>query len=192
MKPKTLSLKYVKTSFEPSKTPFFGISLEIFSPRINENTSFHSDLLIFKSKYSFYNKTENAYYTTRDYLTIELTQLKIPLGIKYTLPGRILTPFLSLGVSATIHLNNKSRWIEEVESHSIVETSHNEIFDIGKKQIGLWGGAGIMKSLNKNLNGFIEFRFEGTDGIAMDPSGASYILKSNVTNIQFVIGIIAK
>jgi hypothetical protein len=185
-------LKYVKTSFEPSKTPFFGISLEIFSPRINENTSFHSDLLIFKSKYSLYTKTENAYYSARDYLTIELTQAKIPLGIKYALPGRRFTSYLSLGASATIHLNNRSRWIEEVESNSVVETTHNETFDIGKKQIGLWAGAGIMKSLNKSLNGFVEFRFERTDGIAMDPSGASYILKSNVTNIQFVIGIIAK
>jgi hypothetical protein len=184
--------KYIKTSFEPSNSPFLGVSLEIFSPRINENTSFHSDLLFFKSKYSLYNKTQNAYYIAREYITIELTQLKIPLGIKYIFPGRRLTSFLSMGVSATVHLNNKSRWIEEVESHSIVETNHNEALNISKAQFGLWGGVGIMKSVNKNLNGFCEFRFERTDGIFIYPTIASPILKSNVTNIQFVIGILTR
>jgi hypothetical protein len=178
--------------FEVSKSAMIGISLDVLSPRFSERISLHGDFLYLTSKYYNYSLFDNGFSAKRDYVTIELQQLKIPIGFRYTFPRRNFTPYLNIGISSTIHLSSNSKWIQEVEANSIVKTYNNEALSIKENQLGLWGGLGILKSINNKLNGFFELRYEKTDGISHNSFDIQADLKSKITNFQVIIGISTK
>lgn len=178
-------------NFEVSKSPMIGVSFDILSPRLSERISFHSDFFYLTSKYYNYNLYNSSSSVERNYVTIELQQLKVPIGIRYTFPERKFTPYFNAGISGTIHLSSNSKWAQELESNSIVNTNENEALAIKNKQFGLWGGCGLLKSVNNKLNVFLELRYEQTDGIA--PSSVdSQGLTSKISNFQILIGIRTK
>lgn len=179
-------------SFEKSNSPLMGFSLDLSSPRLNERASFHSDFLYLQTKYYLFNLYNYVNTIKRNYVTFELKQLKIPFGIRYSFPERNLTPYINIGSSFIFLLNPKSKWIQEIELNNIVETYQYEAIDLVKYQVGIWGGAGIMKSISNKLNGFIEIKYEATSGINRGPYTVPTDIKSHVTNIQLSIGIITK
>jgi hypothetical protein len=177
--------------FERSKSPMIGVSLDILSPRLSERISFHGHLLYLTSRYYNYTLYTTSSSVARNYVTIELQQLKVPIGIRYTFPKREFTPYFNAGISSTIHLSSNSKWVQELESNSVVNTNENEALTIKNKQFGLWGGCGVLKSVNNKLNAFLELRYEQTDGIepfAVDSKG----LNSKISNFQILIGIRTK
>lgn len=183
--------EHLAGNFEVSKSPIIGVTLDILSPRLSERISFHGSLHYLTSKYYNYTLYNRSSSVERNYVTIDLPQLKVPIGIRYTFPKRVFTPYINVGVSSTIHLNANSKWVQEVESNSVVNTDENEALTIKSKQLGLWGGLGVLKSINSKLNALIELRYEQTDGIA--PSSTdSQGLNSKISNIQIFIGIRTK
>jgi hypothetical protein len=176
-------------SFETSKSPTIGISLDILFPRISESISFHSDFLYLTSRYYYYSVFDNNSAVLRNYVTIELQQMKVPIGFRYTFPERKVTPYINFGLSGTIHLNSSSTWIQEAESNNVVETFTTEALSIKKNQFGLWGGVGALMSIGKKLTVFSELRFERTDGISVVPQAE---LNSKIRNFQVIIGIRTK
>ena len=182
--------EHLAGDFEVSKSPIIGVSLDMLSPRLSERISFHGNLLYLTSKYYNYTLYNNSSAVERNYVTIELQQLKIPIGIRYTFPKREFTPYFNAGISSTIHLSSNSNWVQEVESNSVVDTNENEALAIKNKQFGLWGGCGVIKSVNNKLNVFLELRYEQTDGIA--PFSVTQGLNSKISNFQILIGIRTK
>jgi hypothetical protein len=183
--------EHLAGNFEVSKSPVIGVSFDISSPRLSERISFHGDLLYLTSKYYNYTLYNSSSSVERNYVTIELQQLKVPIGIRYTFPIRKFTPYFNAGISSTIHLNSNSKWVQEVESNSVVNTNESEALEIKSRQLGLWGGCGILKSINSKLNAFIELRYEQTDGItpfSVDSQGSN----SKILNFQIQIGIRTK
>jgi hypothetical protein len=162
-----------------------GVSLDILSPRLSERISFHGNLLYLTSKYHKYTLFNNSSSVERNYVTIELQQIKVPIGFRYTFPKRELTPYFNAGVAGTIHLSSNSIWIQEVESNSVVYTNENESRIINNKQFGLWGGFGVLKTINSKLNAFLELRYEQTNGIRD-------FGESKISNFQLLIGIRTK
>ena len=45
LKVESPSFSYVAGSYDITKTPFLGISMDVLSPRLSEHLSFHSDIL---------------------------------------------------------------------------------------------------------------------------------------------------
>lgn len=176
-------------AFEVSKSPIVGISLDVLSPRLSERISFHSDILFSTSRYYNFILFSNGSYTARNYLTVELQQLKIPIGIRYTFPQRNFTPYFNVGLSSTIHLNSSSSLVQEIESNQVVNTYESDAFDIKGNQLGLWGGFGMLKSINSKLNAFVELRYEQTDGITQYSLDHQAGLTSQITNFQVLIGV---
>ena len=123
-------------------------------------------------------------------MTIDMTHLKIPIGLRYTFQGKKLSTFLNIGLSETFTLSSKSDWIQEVRYVTLFDTYQDEALGISKSEPGMWGGAGISKSIGKGLNLNLELRFEKTDGINGEDFFA--VTKSNVTSFQFLIGISTK
>jgi hypothetical protein len=181
-----LGYEHLAGDFEISKSPVIGISLDIFSPRLSERFSFHGDLLYLTSKYYNYSLFNNSSSTERNYVTIELQQLKIPIGIRYTFPKREFTPYFNVGLSSTIHLSSNSKWVQEIESNSVVQTYNNQALTINANQLGLWGGCGVSKSVNSKINAFIELRYERTDGVSQNSIDPSLLL---VADQQSLISI---
>lgn len=183
--------EHLTGDFEVSKSPMIGASFDILSPRLSERISFHGDLLYLTSKYYNYTLYNSSSSVERNYVTIELQQLKVPIGIRYTFPKREFTPYFNAGISSTIHLSSNSKWVQEVESNSVVNTNENEALTIKNKQLGLWGGCGVLKSINNKLNAFLELRYEQTDGV-VPFSVDSQELSSKISNFQILIGIRTK
>lgn len=183
--------EHLTGDFEVSKSPMIGVSFDILSPRLSERISFHGDFLYLTSKYYNYTLYNSSSSVERNYVTLELQQLKVPIGIRYTFPKREFTPYFNAGISSTIHLSSNSNWVQEVESNSVVITNESEALVINSRQLGLWGGCGVLKSINNKLNVFIELRYEQTDGItqfSIDSQG----LNSRISNFQIFIGIRTK
>jgi hypothetical protein len=192
---------YLNTPFEKSISPLFGVSLEVLFPRLAENFSIQTDFIFYKSNFYSYNKEVSiSQKTNRDYISIGLSQLKIPFGLKYTFSSGNFKPFVLLGVSTTLFLDSETDWTREVESISVepnaqvprhtIKLYKNEALPVKSSQLGMWGGAGIIKSIGKNINLFVECRFEKTNGIAAPTP--FYVLKSTSSDILFNIGLKTK
>lgn len=184
--------EHLKGSYEPSKSPTMGISLDILSPRLSERISFHGDILYLTSKYHHSNTFEYSLFTRRNYVTIELQQLKLPIGFRYTFPTKTITPYLSLGLSSTIHLRSRSTWVQETQFTTYVETFKDKALEIDNDQLGFWGGFGVLKSIHRKYNAFLEVRYEQTDGIGKNTTIQHFKAISNVVNFQVIVGVRTK
>jgi hypothetical protein len=174
-------------TFERLNSPVAGFSVELSLPRINEKVSVITNFLFCSSTYELHREDELFHKITNDYVTIDMSHLKIPIGLRYTFQGRKLSSFINFGLSQTITLNSESDWTRTVENITLFDTyQHDQALEISKTQAGIWGGAGISKSISKGLNVYIELRYEKTDGI----NAEDFILveEANVKNILFVIG----
>jgi hypothetical protein len=179
--------EYLTSDFDHSNDIMAGLFIDFLSPRINERISLHADLFYLNTNYISYSEIHYTSTIERNDVKIDLKQLKIPLGLRYTFPDKKFTPFINMGVSYTYHIESSSWWIREVQRHNIIETFEEEALDVGSSQFGFWGGIGVKKDIVKKWAGFIELRYEQTSGISTSVS-TSYV-NDAVSNIQFLIGI---
>jgi hypothetical protein len=190
-----VQMDHLMGTFEIAKSPLFGFSGELYSPRLSERISFHGDLFYLASTYRMFHiidKRPIGGYTHRHNVSIELQHIKIPMSFQYTFPIRKITPFFSAGVSNTIHLTSNSTWIHEQESASFVETFKDKAVPLKKNQIGIFGGSGALFAINRKLDGFVELRYERTDGISDSALRALSLVKSEIANVQIIIGVSTK
>lgn len=180
----------LKSSFRTS--PSFGISVDLSSPRLTERISFHGEVLYSNSIYYLHNLKSYYDEDILNFINIELHQLKIPLGARYTFPGTKATPFLDFDITGTFHLRAKSNWKQEVVSNNKTEIVLDGPLPLGNPQLGIMGGAGVIKDLNNKISGFFECRFERTDGLIKNQIVSQSVFNSKVTNIQLVIGILSR
>ncbi len=179
------NLEYITSDFDRSNSIMPGLYFDFISPRINERIAIHVGLFYLNSSYKSSSIIEISNITDRNEVTIELKQLKVPLGLRYTFPEKNFTPYFDLGVSDTFNVDSSSLWVLERERNNVVETFEREALDIGENQFGFWGGIGVKKSISDKLSAFLELRYEQTSGVTLN----DMYLQDNVMNFQFLIGI---
>lgn len=186
-------LEYLYGKFDRSISPAGGISLDFSSPRTSERLSFHIDMFYTQSSYSKYSKISTSFLTETDHVTIDLKELKLPFGLRYTLSRRVVSPFFNFGVAPTFHLSSNSLWVHEVDGNGQFLTSEDYALNIQKTQLGFWCGLGTMVGMTSELSGFIELRYERTNGIGGPPGGriGSQVV-SQVSNFQIFLGLIRR
>jgi hypothetical protein len=168
-------------------TPLLGISLNIFSPRISERISFHNDFYYLTSNYNMYKYIDLGYRKRKEFVKIQLGQLSIATGFRYTGPEKRITPYYNFGMLNVFHTKSNSEWTREVDNISYL--INHQALVIKGKQTGLWGGAGVIKSISPKLKILIDLRYEWTDGLSNYPRTG---LKSAISNLQFTAGIITQ
>jgi opacity protein-like surface antigen len=174
--------EYLTSNFDISNSIIIGASFDLKSPRLNERISLHGGISYLSSEYISYSETNaTSYNLNRNDVSIELRQLKIPIGLRYTFPDKSFTPYLNLGISSTLHLKSSSLWTKEIEQNNVIETYESEAFTISNNQLGYWGGIGINKKISSKLTTSIEFRYEQTNGITVSSD-----LDSKIQNFQFL------
>ncbi len=186
---KNSGLNYLVGAFNSPASPLIGVSADVSSPRLTEHVSLHVEAQYLKSAFYNFQFIDIGAESKRNYVSISVTQFKIPVGLKYTLtPGRI-TPYFAAGGTFTMHLDSHSEWIQEYQqSNGVVHTFQAEATDFAAGQLGLWGSVGVSKSVHRKMKAFFEIRLEKTNGIS--PSFLTY--RSAVTNFQITIGITGK
>lgn len=177
--------EYLTSSWDKNYTLTAGADFELNSPRLNERIAFYAGVYYLSNNYISFNTQEQSFSIDRNDVAINLKHLKVPFGIRYTLPDRNFTPYFNLGASTTLHMKATSEWIKETERNNVIETFENEALEINKHQVGYWGGIGVKKSINARFTGNLEVRYELTEGI----SAKGTVLTSKVQNIQLLIGI---
>jgi hypothetical protein len=183
---------YLTHSFEKARTPVVMVSFDVLAPRLNQRFSLHFDVMYRNSKNYSFSIEKSSPTTSRNFVTIELTELKIPIGLRYTFPEKKFTPYFNLGFSNTFTLRSHSELTKETETAGVVRINHDPALVVAKNQFGIWGSIGIMTSLSKKINGTLEFRCEKTDGIGNYVINVNSPLKSSITNFQISLGIRTK
>lgn len=175
--------------YESFISPIGGAIVDISSPRLTERLAFTGGAFFLKSSYYRYTQFTNGFVSiSTNYVTIELEQLKMPIGIKYTFPERGLTPFINAGITNTINLKTTSQWINEFEANNRVHISTQEAMTIGRNELGFWGGVGVRKLIHPKWVSQFELRYE--ENVNLKSSITDLI--AGVTNFQFFISIIRK
>lgn len=174
-----------KGSFKNHKSLITGLDIDISSPRINERISFHGGL--YYTKMSFLgSEIQEGIILEHNDLFINLKQLKVPLGFRYTLPEKNLTPFINLGILNTFNLSSSFKWRQEKQSSNTVNTYEYDI-GISDVKLGYWGGIGINKQIKNKLYGALELRYDRSLGANSDISRPVY--KYSVSSIQLLMTI---
>lgn len=180
------SSELLNSNFENSSSLAIGLSIDILSPRLNERISLHGDVFYLNSKYTLFTENKGSV-INRDEVFIELEQIKIPLGVRYTFPEKLFAPYFNLGISSIIHISSDTKWIRETEINKTIKTYESEGFSVKGNQLGIWGGVGVVKSVSNKVSGYIELRYEKTDGITQNSLLTG--LNSSIKNFYFLIGI---
>lgn len=184
--------EHLSGTFEPAKSPIMGVSIEFLAPRISERFSFYLAAVYLSPRYKGFTEIRRAGVTDNHFVTIELPQVKIPVGIRYTFPTRSVTPYVNGGLSMSLHMNESSEWTKERNLNGVITTEKGEALDIKSNQLGAWLGAGIQMPIGQKLILFGEVRYEGTDGVADGFFVPDPKFRSTITNIQFLIGLSIK
>jgi hypothetical protein len=179
---------YMLGSFSTSTSPFIDLSIELSSPRLSEHISFRTDMILYNTKYSSYVYSHIYYHEIRYFTTLDVTQLKVPVGLCYYFRLNKYTPYVNVGVTATFPFKTRNRMLTE-ENHSGVVTSYTDE-EIIKTNIqgGVWGNVGVERPINKRLAGYIEFRSGESFGQYDQKAG----LSSKTSCYQLCLGIKTK
>lgn len=178
---------HISGNFNTDVSVLPGFNFDLFSPRLNENISFHGGIYYSNNTYALFETFNQAFISNLNDVTIELKQIKIPLGFRYTFPERSFTPNFSFGLANNIILSSNTTWsIDQIRDNVVTLL---EGFDIGvqKNLVGYWGGIGLKKKMVSNLSLFLEVRYEYLSSTAFIVEGAR--TNYNIQNFQLLAGI---
>ncbi|HYC84894.1 MAG TPA: outer membrane beta-barrel protein [Chryseosolibacter sp.] len=176
---------HIVGTYEPDRSFTGGVFADFFTPRLSERFGLRLGIQYLDTRYYSYYYRETQYQTYRDYSTLQLKQLKVPLGIRYNPPWRILKPYSGFGLSYTSHLSSDWKWREEIETSTELTINDRKPPKLKNNQVGLWGNVGLMARINNTFQGYVEVRYERTNGPALPWTDIS----SSITNFQLAIGV---
>jgi hypothetical protein len=177
---------FLKTEFSNSNSLMFGATFDLSSPRWQERIALTVGLFYFSSDYFMENTSKPYESDIKNEVTIEISQLKIPLGFRYTFPEKKVTPYLNFGVSYTTHLNSSAVWVEEREFFGKTTITETEL-EVGDHQFGFWGGLGFKVPVHDRINTFFEFRYEDSKSATYEKVAVNEEIGFN--NYQLIVGI---
>lgn len=161
-----------------------GATFDFLFPRLTESLSVTSALLVSKMKSESYDNDNSYGRIVINSLVMDITTLRIPVGLRYTFRGEKLAPYLDFGFSETFTLDSKSSWTQDITFTDMVNDVHTEPVEVKKARAGFWGGAGIIKPLGSKVNLNLGLRFETTTSlearefVSLNKSGYSCFMVS--------------
>jgi len=192
------SLNHLNGQFENSLTPIGGMTFDFYSPRLSEKVSVSGSLLYSSSNYYRFSIDEGTGFINNNSVSINLKQLKVPLGVRYQFSTKQSAPFITLGSVYSMHLSAKSNWInkkvEPLFDPVRVTTNSEEIFPLRSHQWGVFCGIGWIKSVHKKLSVSIEIRSEWTNGLvdkSYDVPEEDHLF-SRISNFQIIVSLKTK
>ncbi|MCE2733233.1 MAG: PorT family protein [Flammeovirgaceae bacterium] len=184
--------EYLTGSTETAYLYFYGLSFSFSSPRISEKFAFQLDMVYQPTSYYKFSLFESNAGVTRNYVSINLDQLRFPLSLKYVITDRKLTPYFFTGVSFIYNLRTQSNWLQEVEIGNIASYTEQEALVLKRNQYGVLSGMGANTTIKKKFNLAIEMSYELNTGISQESVFKQKDLNSRVSNWQFSLRITTK
>lgn len=176
LKPNT-SLEAIDiANFKYDNNLYYGIFVD--APISVSDFSVFTSIGLYQS--SFYANTISDEYDVD--AVINLSSLKVPLLIRYTLPKLGYRPYINIGLNYTNNLRNESTVYRAKKDYNIIQFTTDKEYLISNHQFGYAYGLGMQYNLSFNKSLFIEFRYNKDYSIRK-----SDIL--NISNIELISGI---
>ena len=146
---------YLDGSFDGSSTLIIGLSLNVFQPGVSKRFSVQGEVLYSKSNYENAASNAGSNGTKTSYVAIDLSQLKIPLGLRYTFPEKKITPYMNFGMSSTFNLSSSSPLTTKYKLANRIETVFtNDAVNTNDLQFGFLGGTRHFKIYSQKSKPF--------------------------------------
>lgn len=174
--------------FEQTTSPLVGLSFDFVFPRSSERIAILSGVYYTSSSFKRYFELSDANSFETNKVSMKVAGIYLPFGVRYTFPGRIIRPYLNFGSSFLVITNESSSWLRTQEIYQGVRYTDGKALDFKGYSIGLWGGVGMAKPINKKFDATIEIRYERTDGFEESVFNF-YTIESKVSHLQFLVGL---
>lgn len=183
---------YMTGPYSNSNTWIAGITVDFLSPRINESMSIRTGVSFTHPKYYGYNQYWSGSTLNTNYVTLDVSQLKIPVGVSWRILAGKYRPYLVGGLMNTIRIDSYTQWVNEAETNGVLEVTEQDAASVNGYQIGYWAGLGVLREVSGSMDGFLEIRYEKLgelleNNFHFGPYNVEMI--SEVTYFQIVGGI---
>ena len=162
-----------------------GSSLNFTWPRATERVSMNLGLMYFFT--NFYITSIGETGTRVNYIegTININELKVPLGLQYSFNTRRLTPFVVAGIAGNMSIGCSTEFSHEVVYNGVVTTDYFDLFQPDRFYFNFWSGLGVKYDIKQNMEGLFELRYDLPANIA---SQNNYF-KASLSHISLVLGL---
>ncbi|AYB32465.1 outer membrane beta-barrel protein [Chryseolinea soli] len=185
--------EYLAGTYPVSTAPVVGATFSMSSPRINERLAVLVEARFLKSSYVLHKETVSVVTTQRGNSSIDISQLHIPVGIRYTFTSQKVAPFFDVGFSTGFFLNKKATTQRELQyPNTSPQVFPEEDLPLKSRQSGLWGGIGMVFSIHPHWNSFVELRYEKAGAIVDPDVRDKDRIGSHVNSLQLTIGLRTK
>jgi hypothetical protein len=152
------NLKYFDYKYDGG----FSIGLFLDNPILVSDFSLHTEINFSKHGYSY-----NHISTSEDLdLIINISSLRVPILIRYTLPKNSFRPYFNTGAIFSYNTKNENALYKAAFSDNIIEISvQNEESIISNNEIGYIVGCGLEYNLDYKKSIFFEIRYSKQFGI---------------------------
>jgi hypothetical protein len=194
-------VQYIVGTYQPSTAFEVGGNLEFYSQRKNEKLSFTLGLNYANQTWTSANQNiqrtgTEVFVTTTSESTLELNQLKIPLGVRRWFNRNNWAPYINLGIQPMFNLRSETSTTITTEYFSSIQSSLNRqtvenqnMNPFSTMAFGFYGGTGLSKSLIPNeLFLDIELRYEYST-VFPEIEYRKYNLYNSLQLLSFQLGL---
>jgi hypothetical protein len=172
-------------SYSNDFTYTIGFDLELNSPRLHEYLSFYAGLFYAKNRFFSSQEESPGVIVSRHDITMEFSQVTIPLTIRYTFPERKITPFFNVGMVPIFINVIENSWRLESERNNIIYSEDFIPFNLTKNNMGLTGGFGLKKRVGEKYRLRAEFRYE----LFRQIDASRIVNNSKIQNYQLLLSL---
>ncbi|GAA4462208.1 hypothetical protein GCM10023189_38620 [Nibrella saemangeumensis] len=145
--------------------PYPTCWLVLTSPRISERFSFQTGLSFLHEAFRFSSTEEidegaDRRVLQRQDLWLQMSSLRIPVQVRYNVPGFQARPYLAVGSSLLLPLRYESSYSIERQQNRLVNSFRYPFFVPHQLAISVTGALGLKIPLNQNFSGVVEGRYE--------------------------------
>jgi hypothetical protein len=167
--------------------PAIGLTFERILSRMNDKWSLYLEITGYEQTFYSYSEYTYSSYTSRNDAFFDFTAIKVPLMLKYTLPGKKYIPFLNAGIACQYFLDHNFRHISETEnSIHEVQIAESSEFTFKPKEMSVLIGGGIKTRLYNNIFFSLQGRVEFGQGLFI--MGNSQHVKESSIQPSILIG----
>ena len=181
-------------SFQDIRSPVFGLSIDLSSPRLSEQLSVVIEPSVQYYFIQAYNEVLKDDRVTRSDITFKFNELAVPIGVKYYPVSKWRRLFLGAGIAPQFHFDSDNHIFQEVEQLTEKTVKASKIaFDFAKYfQSGVWVNLGT-NILNRPAFSIpIQFRYLRSSSLidAYPQSVSSGAFSSNhVSSLMITCGL---
>jgi hypothetical protein len=169
--------------------PGFGAMISLSNQRTGENVSLQFGLFFVQYNYQGFSTSIQGVVTNEHTIEMALTEVKIPVGIKYTFIRRAVTPYVSGGGIFVMNTGVKDEWLW-VEVTSLGSNVRRTPEDFVKGiQGGGWVSGGLEIPVMNRIALVAELGLQYTNGLINSRSSDLHITRSGKTTAQFLVGL---